>query len=229
MSAIQGVVSKFMSLADGTLRVQIDIHQTDTRAALELLCEVGRPLALAALADTPAAEVVEELTESEASPHYLENECDNSGGKLMQALYRGGWFHAPKVLEALGVDAGYLQWVRMQEQCQHCSCHHTEDNEIVAAHYRKVGTGAGVGTKPPFSAVTLCSKCHTLQHGKGYEALAPLATWERWVAETKAGWGHQRMREIFETESMAAIPAKWVVEWALEHELNAFIPKEFLT
>lgn len=222
MSAVQATVSKFMSLADGTLRLQVDVHQTDSKVALELLCEVGQTVAVAALADSDAGEVEEVAA-------YQENECDNSAGKLMQALYRGGWFHAPKVLAALGKDAGYLQWVRQQERCQQCNNPGTEEAPIQAAHYRKVGSGAGTGVKPPFSAVSLCSTCHATQHAKGYSALAPVGVWEAWVASTKAGWGHQRMRDIFETESMTAVPAQYVVEWALEHELNALIPQEFLS
>ncbi len=231
MAAVQATVSKYMSLADGTLRIQVDIHQRDTRQALELLAEVGRVVAIAGLTEsleTLAYLFTEEDKLQDDTPKYLENEGDNQAGKLMQALYRGGWFHAPKVLEALGKDAEFLQFTRAQGVCWCCSAFEDEGASIVAAHYRKVSSGAGTGVKPPYSAIPLCSRCHDKQHQHGYAVLGTNDWWEAKVAEMRQRWGHERMRAIFETESMTAIPAKWIVEWALEHELNAHIPKEFL-
>lgn len=226
MSAVQATVSKFMSLADGTLRLQVDIHQTDTAAALSLLCEVGRTVAVAALADSDAGELE---SEPERQQEYLENECDNNAGKLMAALYRGGWFHAPKVLAALGKDAMFLQWCRRQPRCWACDGAPLEDNPIVAAHYRKVAAGAGTSIKPPYSAIPLCKFCHDKQHQHGYSVISPAPWWEEKVAKARHEWGHQRMRDIFETDTMTAVPAKYVVEWALEHELNHLIPAEYLS
>lgn len=226
MNAVQANVSKFMSLADGTLRLQVDIHQTDTAAALSLLCEVGRTVAVAALADSDAGELE---SEPERQQEYLENECDNNAGKLMQKLYQAGWFHAPKVLAALGKDAMFLQWVRGQPTCWHCDAPGLEDNPIVAAHWRKVASGAGTGIKPPYSALPLCKFCHDEQHQHGYTVLAPDHWWGEKVAKARQEWGHERMRNIFNTTSMTAVPAKYVVEWALEHELNSLIPQEYLT
>lgn len=220
MSAVQATVSKFMSLADGTLRLQVDIHQTDTAAALSLLCEVGRTVAVAALADAQEEEVLEE----EFPASYKENECDNNAGKLMQSLYQAGWFHAPKVLKALGKDAMFLQWVRGQETCWACN----DSSDIVAAHYRKVASGAGTAIKPPYSAIPLCKACHDKQHAHGYSVISPAGWWEEKAAKARQDWGHQRMRDIFETTSMTAVPAKWVVEWALEHELTYLVPQEYL-
>ena len=226
MSATQGTVSKFQSLADGTLRLQVDIHQTDTAQALELLCEVGRTVAIAALQD---AEPEIEWNKEELA--YVDNECDNSAGKLMQALYRGGWFHAPKVLEALGKDAEFLQWVRKQDVCW--CCNHIPGDDlnqpaIQAAHYRKVASGAGTAVKPPYSAIPLCSRCHGRQHQHGYSVLGTTDWWEEKVAKARQKWGHERMRGLFRTESMTAVPAQHVVEWALENELQALIPSEYL-
>lgn len=232
MSATQGTVSKFQSLADGTLRLQIDIHQTDTAQALSLLCEVGRTVAVAALVDVQVPEP-DELT-AEGGPMQsmdvaaTEDECDNNAGKLMQSLYQAGWFHAPKVLKALGKDAMFLQWVRQQPRCWACDGPGLEEYAIVAAHYRKVASGAGTSIKPPYSAIPLCKLCHDKQHAHGYSVISPAGWWEEKVAKARQDWGHQRMRDIFETTSMTAVPAKWVVEWAVEHELTYLVPQEYL-
>lgn len=232
MSATQGTVSKFQSLADGTLRLQVDIHQTDTAQALELLCEVGRTVAIAGLTD----QLADERSEQErydsvsvtGSERIVEDECDNNAGKLMQQLYRAGWFHAPKVLQALGKDAMFLQWVRGQSTCWACDGRNLDDNPIVAAHYRKVASGAGTGLKPPYSAIPLCKFCHDKQHAHGYGVISPTGWWEEKVAKARQDWGHQRMRDIFRTTSMTAVPAQHVVEWALENELSSLIPSEYL-
>ena len=51
MSAIQGTITKFLSLADGTLRLQVDVHHRDSTEALALLCEVGATVAVARLVE----------------------------------------------------------------------------------------------------------------------------------------------------------------------------------
>ena len=51
MSAIQGTITKFLSLADGTLRLQVDVHHRDSTEALSLLCEVGATVAVARLVE----------------------------------------------------------------------------------------------------------------------------------------------------------------------------------
>lgn len=250
MTAIQATVSKFMSLADGTLRIQVDIHQNDTKDALELLCEVGRQVAVAALTDAAGEAIVTELTESPASPPQpscmaeerwmaeqagagsgrqvaSEDECDNYAGKLLQQFYRNGFFHAKPVLEALGPDSNFLQWCRGQLVCWACNATGEKDNPIQAAHYRKVAAGAGTGIKPPYCALPLCRKCHLKQHDKGYSAIATVEIWEGWAAKARQEWGHQRLREIFHTTSMTAVPQSFVLEWMEEQELGHLIPKDF--
>lgn len=51
MAALQATVTKFFSLADGTLRLQVDIHHRDAHEALTLLCEVGAQVAVARLVE----------------------------------------------------------------------------------------------------------------------------------------------------------------------------------
>ncbi len=227
MSATQGTVSKFQSLADGTLRLQVDVHQTDTAQALELLCEVGRTVAIAALMDADVL-VAEGGPMQSMDVVATEDECDNNAGKLMQSLYQAGWFHAPRVLKALGKDAMFLQWCRQQPQCWACDGRGLEDHPIQAAHYRKVASGAGTSIKPPYSAIPLCKFCHDKQHAHGYSVISPATWWEEKVAKARQDWGHQRMRDIFGTTSMTAVPAKYVVEWAIERELQGLIPPEYL-
>lgn len=227
MTAIQGNVTKFSSLADGTLRLQVDVHQGDTGEALSLLCQVGRVVVLAALKDgipgTPADRTSGGLSQDVSSNVPDDDTGEPGSGKLMQALYRCGWFHATRVLEVLGHDAEFLQWCRAQPVCWCCG----NPGTIQAAHYRKVGDGAGTSVKPPYSAIPLCVPCHQKQHANGYSVLGTTPWWEEKVAQARQDWGHQEMRLLFETESMTAVPVSWVLTWAEEQELIDLIPREF--
>lgn len=247
MSAIQATVSKFMSLADGTLRIQIDVHQKDTDGALILLCAVGRQVGVAALTEEltatdianhpPDSEGFRKAQEELIAPIVdkaqeildkgTEDECDNNAGKLIQKFYQNGFFHATPVLQALGPDSTFLQWCRGQPRCYSCDAEDSERNPIQAAHYRKVAAGAGTGIKPEYSALPLCQKCHLKQHNEGYSAVAPPATWEKWASGARHQWGHERLRQIFSTTSMTAVPMKYVLDWMAEHELSHLVPKEF--
>jgi hypothetical protein len=174
-----------------------------------------------------AQEILDRGTELGRALGGTEDECDNSAGKLMQQFYRNGFFHAGPVLTALGPDSNFLQWCRGQLVCWGCSATGVEDNPIQAAHYRKVAAGAGTGIKPPYSALPLCRKCHLKQHDKGYSAVATIEIWEGWVAKSRQEWGHQRLREVFGTTSMRAVPQAMLTDWMKEHELEKLIPKDF--
>jgi len=57
MDAIQATIARFQSLADGTLRLIVDVHQPDTEAAMQHFARVGQSVALALL-DHPKPEPV---------------------------------------------------------------------------------------------------------------------------------------------------------------------------
>lgn len=210
-------------MADGTLRIQVDIHQTQSRAALELLADVGAAVAIARLTDSAPLH-----GSSPDEPAVGHSEGFTGAGELMAALYRSGFFHAPPVLAVLGKDVEFLQWCRGRENCFACSAIGTEDNPIQAAHYRKVADGAGTGIKPPYSALPLCRKCHGIQTDGGYSEVAPEKQWEKWVAVARQNWGHQQMRDIFDgCESMTEVPVEWVLTWAREYDLMRYIPEGY--
>ena len=145
----------------------------------------------------------------------------------MSQLYRAGWFQNPRVYTVLGHDKEFLQWLRKENNCAACDHPGSQDNPIVAAHYRKVSDGAGTGIKPEYSAVALCDRCHQKQHAQGYSALAPIDTWEKWVAMARQMWGHDQLRRIFGATSMTAVPASMVLQWLDARGLMRTLPREF--
>ena len=207
MSAISATVTKFMSLADGTLRMQIDVHDRYAQEALGLLCEVGAAVAIARLKDSPV-----EWHEHEPDQDVeTEPEKDTLTGQILAGFYRNGFFQAPKVLKALGKDAEFLQWCRSQPKCWHCDAgYESPDNATIqAAHVRRVGVGAGTAHKPEFSAIPLCSDCHGIQHAVGESGLGPPEWWDSQAAKAREEWGHQKLRDLFGVESLSAsVPAE---------------------
>lgn len=93
-------------------------------------------------------------------------------GEYARELHRLGWWWQPGVLEAIGTDAQFLEWIRRQP----CAAAHLGgcDGDVVAAHVRRIANGAGTGIKPNnYSAIPLCHKHHALQHQHGESALVP--------------------------------------------------------
>lgn len=75
-------------------------------------------------------------------------------------------------------DAKYLKWLRTKP-CMICGQFREYRNGAgvsQAAHVRLFGRG-GVGMKPPYSAVPLCSQCHGLQHNKSHEIYGNKEWW----------------------------------------------------
>ena len=149
MSAIQGTITKFLSLADGTLRLQVDVHHRDSTEALALLCEVGATVAVARLVEeqteqrrydsvtvTGSGRQVDEEPDPIFVPSDILDDIDTRPGQaskptpaegkdplvgtILAHFYKSGFFQSPKVLKVLGKDAEFLQWLRLQV-CWHCS------------------------------------------------------------------------------------------------------------
>ncbi len=239
MSAIQGTITKFLSLADGTLRLQVDVHHRDSTEALSLLCEVGATVAVARL--------VEEQTDQErydsvtvtgsgrqvdaegepATPPAQRVERDPLTGTIMKHFYTSGFFHSPKVLKTLGLDAELLQWLRSQV-CWHCGQQDRGEDGVFfvqAAHVRRIAAGSGTSRKPPYSAIPLCSKCHGIQHAVGESGLAPPEWWESNAAKAREEWGHMKLREVFATDSISAsVSVDDLWSWLRTNDLHRYVP-----
>ena len=243
MSAIQGTITKFLSLADGTLRLQVDVHHRDSTEALGLLCEVGATVAVARLVEeqteqqrydgvtvTGSGRQVDEEPAPVSKPTPPKGK-DPLTGTIMKHFYLSGFFQSPKVLRALsahGNDVGFLLWLKTQV-CWHCGKQDmTEDGShfyVQSAHVRRVNKGAGTSIKPQFSAIPLCSTCHGIQHAVGESGIAPREWWEEKAAKAREEWGHMRLRDIFATDSISAnvsVDNLWT--WLRTNELLNYVP-----
>ncbi len=238
MSAIQGTISKFSSLADGTIRLQVDVHHRYASEALDLLCEVGATVAVARLVEEQTEQARYDSVTTTGSGRQVDEEPapaarkDPLVGTVMAHFYKSGFFQSPKVLKSLGKDAEFLQWLRLQV-CWHCSKQDSSAADdggpqvfyVQAAHVRRIAAGSGTSRKPAYSAIPLCSTCHGIQHAVGESGLAPSEWWESNAAKAREEWGHMKLREVFATDSISVnvrVDELWA--WLRANDLLNYVP-----
>lgn len=144
-------------------------------------------------------------------------------GHYAQALYKGGFFLAPKVLQAIGSDEEFLSWLETRQCCMRKlgGCH----GDIVAAHVRRVSEGAGTGVKPKYSAVPMCDAHHRLQHQKGESALGGKEVFDRKRAYYLQEWASHALADgWFGMESMGFVEPAILRDWCMENELMMYLP-----
>lgn len=194
MTAIAAVTRTLRTMADGTVRVTIDIEPTSSAEAFAML---GQP-------DTPIA--VARLTIESSQQQAQQQAADNYGG-YYTALHKIGWFYNPRVAPAWGSDAQYQAWCRKQPSAYDGAADwHPERGESVCeyAHVRRAGN-AGTGCKPEFSGIPLTHLQHQLQHQHGESHFAPF-DFEKAAAEHLKKWICEQIRAVFRVDSMRDIP-----------------------
>ncbi len=92
-AAVSGSTTTVKTMADGTLRVSVDVEPRHAQAAFAMFGAPGTPVALARL--TPKA-AVEDMRRGQGA--------GNDYGHHYAVLYKRGWFHNPKVVAGFEVD-----------------------------------------------------------------------------------------------------------------------------
>lgn len=206
-SAVTGTRRKMREMADGTLRVEVDI---DPRFKKQFMTEFSN-------IDTRVAVA---LLKSEAQ---IQRESEDSG-KMAQALVQSGFFLAPEVCRVLGSDDQFLKWIRRHKVSATKNPENPVNDPIEAAHVRRVANGAGTSIKPPYSAIPLLRSEHDLQTQKGESFVAPREQWEKWRNQYLVSWCKVRMYQIFGIESLKELDQTEFNRWAREHDLIRFVP-----
>ena len=142
-------------------------------------------------------------------------------GKEAAELYKSGFFFNPHVMEKVGTDAEYLEWLKTQLCCVKDQ-HHEGDN--VAAHVRRISAGAGTGIKPDYSAVPMCDHHHRLQHQKGESAVGGKDHLDRERARHLSRW---MAKTIFNQESMGHVYPAQVQYWCKKNEITQYLPDAY--
>lgn len=211
MSALEATRRSYQELADGTLRVKIDVEPADKALFLRMFPDPGAPMAIAALKglpDRPAAPTV----------HY---------GAEAKLLRLSGFCRAPAVWRAAGTDDAFRAWIQRKPSWHSGKFSEYVEGEgrCIAAHVRRVADGAGTGHKPDYACVPLTDAEHKTQHAHGETALAPQAEWDKARIQYVEDWCWDAIKTALGKASMADVPPAELLAWAQKRDVANYLPE----
>jgi len=216
-TAVSGVRRGLRELADGTIRVSLDIEPKDRAAFFRLFPEIDMPIAIA--------------------PLYIDHApTQGDYGDAAKDLHQSSFFRTLDVLRAIGTDLDYRDWVR-QKEC--CICNAEPPSEYSHVRISQAGKDSGgVAYKPEYRGVPMCHGCHSTQHHRGYGALAVkiggrLNTDDvknhlsRMATEYAQEWARSRLKAALGYDSWKHVPPRVLLAWAEERELTRHLPEVY--
>lgn len=223
LPAIMGYSTKCATMADGALRVQIDVKPQDAQKAFKLFGTPGSAVAIARLSDQAAVEF---------DRPKLEHQKPKKGpyGDYAQALVKSGFFRTPKIWSGIGTDKEYLAWVRQQKSA--CSGEQDLDPDTgelscEAAHVRHLEHGGGTALKPEFSAIPLTKMEHRTAHQKGDSVIGPREWWDKQRIKYVEKWAYETLKAKMGYDSYTDMPPHRLLEWAHQRELENLLPMAY--
>lgn len=93
-----------------------------------------------------------------------------------------------------GTDAQFLKWVSTQPSI-FGGWNQTNPNRNIPCHVRRIHCGAGMGIKPPFSAVPMTDEQHKLQSGRNGQARCLQTYRDTTCSPEKAGEWFEKKRD----------------------------------
>lgn len=205
--------------SQGIVRLSIDLPEESFVELVGLLHNRDVLVTLAPAALGSAYGVYR--TEQDATPTARRSAADGYG-KAYELLHRAGWLYNPQVAPAIATDDAFLAWLRTQP-CAHCG----RAGETQAAHVRRLANGAGIGIKPPYSAIPLCGEHHQAQHQHGESVLGGKEWFDRQRGRHLAEFLWDRLHEIFEVDSMSMVTPAGFRAWCGEKGILHTLPGAF--
>lgn len=222
-------------MADNTLRITFDFEPKDAAMAFSLFGARGTGAAIALLTKEvnlsglqQAAEEAETLRETEKEETAEKpKKAKGPFGQLATQLYRAGFFYAPRVLDVLGTDDEYREWIQRQPSAFSGTFSEYVDGEgrCIAAHVRRADN-AGAGIKPKYSCIPLTHSQHQSQHQYGESYLKDL-DWDKAKNKYLILWGKSVFYDYFECESLTQIRPIDLCTWCELHDLMMFLPRVY--
>jgi hypothetical protein len=212
ITAIAGQLMSYRTLADGGLRITIDLPTTESSHFHELFPEVHCEVAVARL--------VRDLSKTEGQPAEQQDY-----GQYAKALRLSVFFGIPQVWVATGTDEQFLAFVRTQKCIARAGvpC----NGPIQAAHVWRQRDGFGKVVKGPYAAVPLCAYHHQLQHNNSESAIGGRAYLEQMAQECRRRWIWSEIKDDIGVASMRdAEPAK-VLAWCEKKGIAQHLPAAF--
>jgi len=218
-AAFMGSTSSAKTMADGSLRISIDLSPGDSIGAFTAFGSPGSAVALARLTNSAAIE--EERPKVSPKGPY---------GNYARDLMKSGFFRAPAVWAGCGTDAEYLDWVKHQPSAlsgDFSEWHDDGEAYSIPAHVRRVENGSGTAIKPPYSAIPLTNEEHQRTHLHGDSAIGSETWWEQNRVKYVSDWAWTALKEKLGFESYTLIPPGRIVSWANLHQCEQYLPRIF--
>lgn len=215
-----GTTSRAQTMADGSLRIQVDLAPADAIGAFTRFGTPGSAIAVARLADAVAVEQSRPTAGAHQSLY----------GQFAKDLKLSGFFRTPAVWEAIGTDAQYLAWVKLQPSAlsgKFSEYHDNGDKYCIPAHVRRVEHGAGTGIKPPYSAIPLTNDEHQQAHQEGDNSIGSNPWWEKKRIKYVQDWAWQALKEQLFYDSWSMVPPTELAKWANDKGVYRYLPLNY--
>lgn len=226
-AAFLGSSSSAKTMADGSLRLTIDLSPADAIGAFIAFGAPGSAVAIARIENTAAVEADRPKDVSNLKPW----------GQSARALFQSSFFRNPDVWKAIGTDKEYLEWIRLQASAKSGIKHHDRDTGkegCVAAHVRRVQHGSGTAIKPLYSAIPLTYHEHHECHQQGDSYAGDEEWWEKKRIQYLHEWCWLTAKDQIqsdnpdiECDSFGSIPPKLVLGWAMRRGIEKFLPNAY--
>ena len=207
--AIQFAYVASRTMADGSLRITVEIEPRDAVRAFSMFNDPGVPGAMVRLQREAAQKAGQE------KPAF---------GNDAKVLRQSGFFRTKSVWQCIGSPDDYRRWVHTQPCIASGSgCH----GDVVAAHVRRIKDGAGMGIKPDYAEVPLCDRHHRFQHQQGESAVMAPEEFDRQRIQHVEQWAWETLKAALGYNSWAEVPPPVLREWAAEHGLEGVVPNDY--
>ena len=212
-----GSTTGMRTMADGSLRVQIDFNPADMVDAVKAFGAPGSPVFVGRSTNEAALEHDRPKDEKPGKGEY---------GQYAKSLKQSSFFRMPEVWREIGTDDQYLEWLRAQPSALNGDFDYDSDTgegRCVPAHVRRSGE-AGTAYKPPYSAIPLTNAQHQLQHQKGESEIGGPDWWGRMRIKYVSDWCWETLKQDLGFNSWADVPPEVLRDWAKEHDLVQYLP-----
>ena len=220
-AAFLGSTARAQTMADGSLRVTVDLSPADAVGAFTAFGSPGSPVALARVKDEVAVE--------EGRPKA--NKPKGPFGKFAQKLVQSHFFRSPDIWAGIGTDEEYLNWVKCQPSAKSGEfSEYPDDGEpyCIPAHVRRVEYGSGTAIKPPYSAIPLTNDEHQLAHQKGDSAIGDEDWWAAQRIKYVEKWAYLTLKSKMGYDSYTDMAPHRLVAWAKQRELTHYLPLAYI-
>lgn len=222
MSAIAGTRRKAGELADGTIRVQIDIDPRFKADFHRLFPEIDMPCALAPLA------LDFEKSQPVSSPPIIPDTKPKKGpyGKEAQVLFQSGFFRSPAVWRAVGTDEELHDWTVARPCCVCGGKDYDETAPEGKCHPHHVRRAAECGTsyKAEYIFVPLCQEHHNQLHQHGESTLGGKEFFDKARVENVSEWCRQELKRQLLADSWTQISPQELAQWARDYKVEQYLP-----